>query len=181
MTTEYSTTANGEIVRNPAPHRGINAKARKVLIESSDSAAKIACLMRRSSDEEVRKKLSSMSLNHRRTDSESSNESVKSRNTSLNNSKDRVSEFDGLEELPPKTKKTHKTLGAIGKTQSAGDLFRKKTQVRTFQQLNIMRLPSVDSVGSDKASSLKRTDTIASIGFLDEECDSDRQSQYEMK
>lgn len=55
-------------------------------------------------------------------------------------------EFDDLDALPTiKNKGAHKFLGELGKTKSAGDLFfKKKTVIKTFQQLNIMKLPRYD-------------------------------------
>lgn len=94
-----------------------------------------------------------------------------------------MNDFSELDDFPPAPlgRKPellpHKLLGELGKARSAGDLCRKKTQVRTFQQLNIMKLPSVDSdLGSKKSVTLS-----GSFESLAEEELSERRSQYEMK
>lgn len=126
---------------------------------------------RSGSDEEFLRKVSAMKLN--RTDSEATNGSQKSRSSSHGSNAGPavgniylsthlfgvysfnladMSDFDGLDQLPKSvvdTKKDKVMLGDIGKTRSAGDLFKnqngvngKKTHVsKTFQQMNIMKLP----------------------------------------
>ncbi|CAD5232178.1 unnamed protein product [Bursaphelenchus xylophilus] len=158
-------------IRNPAPHRGFNSKAREVLLDGPSPSSRFG-LERTGSDEEFRRKLAGMRLN--RTDSEATNDSQKS--SSSTQSCGQMNDFTDLDEFPKKTILSHKLLSEVGKARSVGDLVKhKKTAVKTFQQLNIMKLPSVDSDLGDKRS-LGRSD---SFGSLDE--DSERRNQYEMK
>jgi hypothetical protein len=80
-----------------------------------------------------------------------------------------------------KANPAHKHIGEIGKTKSAGDLFKKKSIVHTFKQLNLLKLPSVDSdLGKqDGTRSLPRSNSSSSI---EESAQlTDRQSQYAVK
>uniref|UniRef100_A0AC35FBN8 Uncharacterized protein n=1 Tax=Panagrolaimus sp. PS1159 TaxID=55785 RepID=A0AC35FBN8_9BILA len=96
-------------------------------------------------------------------------------------------EFDSLKDLPKKCEQSKKTLGDIGKTKSAGDLLKNTKKpanlIRTFQQLNIMRLPSVDSVTtSDHTKSLTKLTQINNPIFDDFTASPvSRQKAYEMK
>ncbi|KAI1720844.1 CRE-ELL-1 protein [Ditylenchus destructor] len=182
-------------LRNPAPHRGFNSKAREVLLDPI--IPKAGAIPRSGSDEEFLRKVSAMKLN--RTDSEATNGSQKSRSSSHGSNAGPavadMSDFDGLDQLPKSvvdTKKDKVMLGDIGKTRSAGDLFKnqngvngKKTHVsKTFQQMNIMKLPSVDSdLGPSGTNS--RSQSLAGFdGFTLEDGDgtnSARQSRYEIK
>lgn len=54
-------------------------------------------------------------------------------------------DFDNIDDIPRAKQNFpqnhhHKFLGNIGKTKSAGDLFKKGPIQRTFQQLNILKL-----------------------------------------
>jgi hypothetical protein len=53
--------------------------------------------------------------------------------------------FDGIDDLPKlenRLKNKHiRTLGEIGKTRSVGDLQKKTKITKTFQQMNIVKLP----------------------------------------
>ncbi|CAD5222765.1 unnamed protein product [Bursaphelenchus okinawaensis] len=159
-------------LRNPAPHRGFNNKAREVLLDGPSPSTRFG-LERTGSDEEFRRKLAGMRLN--RTDSEATNESQKS-NSSTQSCSGQINDFSDLDDYPKKSVIPHKLLGEVGKARSAGDLMKqKKTVVKTFQQLNIMKLPSVDSdLGSKR--SLGNSD---SFGSFDE--DSQRRTRYQLK
>uniref|UniRef100_A0A914QHU4 Uncharacterized protein n=1 Tax=Panagrolaimus davidi TaxID=227884 RepID=A0A914QHU4_9BILA len=118
-----------------------------------------------------------------RTDSQLTNTSTKSQ-SSTHSYPAMAEEFDSLEDLPKKCGKSKKTLGDIGKTKSAGDLLKNTKKpanlIRTFQQLNIMRLPSVDSVTSDHTKSLTKLNQMVNDPFFDDLSVS-RQKAYEMK
>ena len=121
--------------------------------------------------------------NLERTDSQLTNTSTKS-HSSTQSYPAMAEDFDSLEDLPRCGKKAKKVmLGDIGKTRSAGDLFKNSKKptplIRTFQQLNIMKLPSVDSVTSDHSKSLTRLNTYADPLFDD--ITNSRQKAYEMK
>ncbi|KAH7672980.1 CRE-ELL-1 protein, partial [Aphelenchoides avenae] len=140
-------------------------------------------IVRSGSDEEFLRKVSSQKL--KRTDSEATNDSQKS-HTSSHSCEPTVNDFD---EIEPHLKKLlpgqcasaalhHKHLGDIGKTRSAGDLLKKnKTLVKTFQQLNIMKLPSVDSELADsnrcRKGSFTGVDFFQSIVCGGDDSDSD--------
>ncbi|KAI6213535.1 hypothetical protein M3Y94_00161700 [Aphelenchoides besseyi] len=152
------TSAETSTIRNPAPHRGFNAKAREVLLDRQSPFG----LNRTGSDDEFRRKLNGLRL--MRTDSEATNTSQKS-HSSTQSQPPAVEEFDDLDDLPKTIKNkgiAHKLIGEIGKTKSAGDLFKRKTVVKTFQQLNILKLPSVDSDIGEKEG-MKRSESMASI------------------
>ncbi|KAE9548472.1 hypothetical protein FO519_008315 [Halicephalobus sp. NKZ332] len=161
-------------VPNPAPHRGFNAKAREVLIEPSTKFT--AVLARHPSDQEL---ITNKTKTLKRTDSELTNTSTKSQSSS--HSYPLITEeFDSIEDLP-RASKPKKTLGDIGKTRSAGDLFKnsKKPQalIKTFQQMNIMKLPSVESdVGETHTRSLTKLND-----FVFDDFSSNREGRYRMK
>uniref|UniRef100_A0A915D5U7 Uncharacterized protein n=1 Tax=Ditylenchus dipsaci TaxID=166011 RepID=A0A915D5U7_9BILA len=152
-------------MKNPAPHRGFNNKAREILLDPV--IPKLGNIARSGSDEEFLRKVSALKQLSR-TDSEQTNGSQKSCSSHCSGpaSSTGPPEFDG-------------------KTRSAGDLFKnsggKKTQIsKTFQQLNIMKLPSVDSdIGaSSRSRSLAGFDNFdSSVG----EDESLRQTTYEVK
>uniref|UniRef100_A0AC34G8P9 Uncharacterized protein n=1 Tax=Panagrolaimus sp. ES5 TaxID=591445 RepID=A0AC34G8P9_9BILA len=190
--TEISSTNRNSSVKNPAPHRGFSSKAREILIEPTSKL--FSNSIRHSSEHEL---LASRTLPPQqqiqqqskleRTDSSQTNGSQKS-HSSTQSYPEMTEEFDSLEDLPKKCGKgkAKKMLGDIGKTRSAGDLLKhssaKKqpaTLIRTFQQLNIMRLPSVDSVNSDHSKSLTRLNQINDPIFDD--LTTSRQKAYEMK
>lgn len=115
----------------------------------------------------------------KRTDSELTNTSTKSQSSS--HSYPLIAEeFDSVEDLPRATK-PKKTLGDIGKTRSAGDLFKNTKKhpslIKTFQQMNIMKLPSVESdVGENHTRSLTKLNECAFDDFS-----SGREHRYHMK
>ncbi|KAI6224224.1 hypothetical protein M3Y99_01419000 [Aphelenchoides fujianensis] len=148
-------------LRNPAPHRGFNAKAREVLLDPEPPVNRYG-MDRTGSDDEFRRKLNGLRLI--RTDSEATNTSQKSHSSTQSQPNNGNVEFDDLDALPTiKNKGGHKFLGELGKTKSAGDLFfKKKTVVKTFQQLNIMKLPSVDSDIGVKEG-MQRSESIGSM------------------
>ncbi|KAK0408038.1 hypothetical protein QR680_003741 [Steinernema hermaphroditum] len=150
-------------------HRGFSSKAREILLDPPGT----------STMQQQQAKLAKMDGSFRRTDSVGSQKS----NSSTKSSPVKDSEFDNLDDFPKvqKQPKVHKLLGEIGKTKSANDLLRKTTIIRTFQQQNIMRLPSVDS-------DLEHASRYRNIVQRDEDFDgfsyegsASRKSAYEMK
>uniref|UniRef100_A0A7E4UMB8 PPP1R35_C domain-containing protein n=1 Tax=Panagrellus redivivus TaxID=6233 RepID=A0A7E4UMB8_PANRE len=166
------------MVKNPAPHRGFSSKAREVLIDPSYKLYNT--LSRHSSDVEALAARIAATKSLKRTDSELTNSSGKSAG-SLNSCPKVTEEFDSLDDPVPKAK-AKKTLSEIGKTRSAGDLLKQNSNnkksvalIKTFQQMNIMKLPSVDSVNNSLSNSAVKLDEIDPI-FEDE-----RASAYKMK
>uniref|UniRef100_A0AC34RPX0 Uncharacterized protein n=1 Tax=Panagrolaimus sp. JU765 TaxID=591449 RepID=A0AC34RPX0_9BILA len=166
-------TGSPQLVKNPAPHRGFNAKAREVLLEPT---TKFAALARHASDQEL---VLTKTKNLKRTDSEVTSGSNKSQSSS--HSYPLITEeFDSLEDLP--RAKAKKMLGDIGKTRSAGDLFKNQKKppalIRTFQQMNIMKLPSVDS----EIGEPQHTRSLTKLNDpLFDDPPKERQKRYEMK
>ncbi|KAK0408039.1 hypothetical protein QR680_003741 [Steinernema hermaphroditum] len=170
-------------------HRGFSSKAREILLDPPGTStmqqqqAKLGNIQESPSraPHSLRRLfgLAKMDGSFRRTDSVGSQKS----NSSTKSSPVKDSEFDNLDDFPKvqKQPKVHKLLGEIGKTKSANDLLRKTTIIRTFQQQNIMRLPSVDS-------DLEHASRYRNIVQRDEDFDgfsyegsASRKSAYEMK
>ncbi|CAJ0939289.1 unnamed protein product, partial [Mesorhabditis belari] len=136
-----------------APHRGFNAKAREVLLDPPMKGFTGMPTKSNSDFDLLSRKLKGQSFGFRggSQSTSASTPKTQSSNSSVGDPKDKV-EFDGIGE-PPKVAKsqTHKLIGEIGKTRSASDVFRAnghyvdKKLFRTFQQDNVMKMPSMDS------------------------------------
>eukprot|EP00081_Caenorhabditis_elegans_P025638 NP_508874.2 Uncharacterized protein CELE_C31H2.3 [Caenorhabditis elegans] len=123
-----------------APHRGFNRKARVTLLDKTE----IDRVMPKSSSEfDIRKKLNSMASRKK----DSSDSSPKSQ-CSVSSIPEHPT-FDSIGERP--NVKKHMKLGDLGKTRSCVELkTNDKRLLRTFQEDNIIKMPSMDSdIGDD--------------------------------
>uniref|UniRef100_A0A1I7TAY5 Uncharacterized protein n=1 Tax=Caenorhabditis tropicalis TaxID=1561998 RepID=A0A1I7TAY5_9PELO len=122
-----------------APHRGFSRKARETLLEKNE----IRVMPKSSSEFDIRKKLNSIAS--RKKDS---NGSTPPSQCSISSIPEHPT-FDTIGERP--NVKKHMKLGDVGKTRSCVELKTvDKRLLRTFQEDNIIKMPSMDSdIGTD--------------------------------
>ncbi|TKR69695.1 hypothetical protein L596_021820 [Steinernema carpocapsae] len=181
-----STQSSTPVVNTVKPtHHGFSAKAREILLDppgTSTMQQQQAKLAKCQTEGELRRAILNGCAALKRTDSQSTQKSV----SSTQSSPVKDQEFDGIDDFPKVENSKKKFLGDIGKTKSAGDMFRKNTIIKTFQQQNIMRLPSVDSdlEGASRFRNIvQRDDSFDSVGSFTDIFDgqSARKSTYQMK
>ncbi|TKR69696.1 hypothetical protein L596_021820 [Steinernema carpocapsae] len=202
-----STQSSTPVVNTVKPtHHGFSAKAREILLDppgtstmqqqqaklgnlspipssnSTSSLRRLFGLAKCQTEGELRRAILNGCAALKRTDSQSTQKSV----SSTQSSPVKDQEFDGIDDFPKVENSKKKFLGDIGKTKSAGDMFRKNTIIKTFQQQNIMRLPSVDSdlEGASRFRNIvQRDDSFDSVGSFTDIFDgqSARKSTYQMK
>ncbi|CAL2050046.1 hypothetical protein CAEBREN_24829 [Caenorhabditis brenneri] len=122
-----------------APHRGFGAKARAILLEKNE----IRVMSKSSSDFDIRKKLNSIAS--RKKDSNGSTPPSQ-------NSVSSIPEHPTFDTIGERANvKRHMKLGDVGKTRSCVEFkTNDKRLLRTFQEDNIIKMPSMDSdIGTD--------------------------------
>uniref|UniRef100_A0A914HJ38 Uncharacterized protein n=1 Tax=Globodera rostochiensis TaxID=31243 RepID=A0A914HJ38_GLORO len=126
-------------IRNPAPHRGFNAKAREVLLDSPN--VENSGMRRSGSDEEFLRRVGL--IRFRRDGSES--EEFESGGSTPAAIAKCENGFDALDDMPKlrstnrkSLKPGHRLLADIGKTRSVGDLSKRiavaSNPIKTFPQ-----------------------------------------------
>ncbi|KAL3101228.1 hypothetical protein niasHT_027984 [Heterodera trifolii] len=126
-------------IRNPAPHRGFNAKAREVLLDSPDVYN--SGMRRSGSDEEFLRKVGL--IRFRRTGSEEL-DSGGSTPTAALKCESGFDAIDGMPKLKSTNRKSlkagHRLLADIGKTRSVGDLSKSIAMTsKAFPQFKIAK------------------------------------------
>ncbi|CAP33084.2 Protein CBG14619 [Caenorhabditis briggsae] len=123
-----------------APHRGFNEKSRKVLIGSTYNGG----MPKSASEFDLRKKFNGL-VSKKKGSNGSSPQSQSSVSSIPENAM-----FDTIGERP--TVKKHMKLGDVGKTRSCVEFkTNDKRLLRTFQEDNIIKMPSMDSdMGNDQ-------------------------------
>ncbi|UMM41640.1 hypothetical protein L5515_017811 [Caenorhabditis briggsae] len=123
-----------------APHRGFNEKSRKVLIGSTYNGG----MPKSASEFDIRKKFNGL-VSKKKGSNGSSPQSQSSVSSIPENAM-----FDTIGERP--TVKKHMKLGDVGKTRSCVEFkTNDKRLLRTFQEDNIIKMPSMDSdMGNDQ-------------------------------
>ncbi|KAK5968686.1 hypothetical protein GCK32_000290 [Trichostrongylus colubriformis] len=121
-----------------APHRGFNHKAREVLIGGSDIHLN-AMAKKSSSEFDLRRKLV-VGLNSRSPPA--TPRSPRTPHSTCSSHDEPI--FDAIGERP--MVKRHKQLAQIGKTKSCGEIkHMERRLIRTYQEENIVKMPSIDS------------------------------------
>uniref|UniRef100_A0A0N4Z608 Uncharacterized protein n=1 Tax=Parastrongyloides trichosuri TaxID=131310 RepID=A0A0N4Z608_PARTI len=132
---------------NYKPHHGFSKKTKDLLTDNSVTPEKDLSSLSLS---EIKKMISNNKKDLTRNDSTITTDSVQS--TSSTKSMPNQDNFDNIilgdnDQVKPKPN-LNKFLGIIGKTRSEADFFNgkpSKTVIKTFQQQNIVKLPSLEN------------------------------------